>query len=77
MCHAPCALTGARALEPPWMWTDDASRRGDVELTKRLLKMKADVNFRGEKFGNTALMIACKRSHLLAVQLLVVRQGLG
>ena len=49
----------------------DASRRGNVELTRRLIKMKADVNFRGEKFGNTALMDAANRGHLNAVRALI------
>ena len=45
----------------------NASRRGNVELTQRLIRAKADVNFRGAKFGNTALMDAATRGHLEAV----------
>lgn len=49
----------------------DAVRRGDVDELKMLVRIRADVNFRGSSFCETALMVAANRGQTNAVRALV------
>ncbi|KAJ3499107.1 hypothetical protein NMY22_g19539 [Coprinellus aureogranulatus] len=51
-----------------------ASYCGHIELISRLLKCRADVNFRGGLYG-TALQAACEAGKLDAVKLLLMHDG--
>jgi len=62
-----------KAAEPHGKHLLEATRLGNIERMRDLianLTSPADLQFRN-KFGNTPLMLACQRSNVRAVQLLV------
>jgi len=78
--RAPLALNrtttpAVKAAEPYGKHLLEATGKGDIEHMRSLIANQlappADFQFRNS-FGNTALMIACQRSHYLAARLLVV-----